>query len=176
VPTEPHHESSWAKASWALVYYVIIPTCLIETIMWRFPELSREHFYVMLRWVLGVGILIVGVNALRANHAPGTLARLGLDSAYVAGTIGWLLGILGGDTVLDQSWQGHPFSIDIGRLFAVVASLASLNLVYYIMRFRSARPTGERARAMGLEGAPAPGPVTIEQLEQLERPDQLQVP
>ena len=158
-------ESSWAKASWSVVYYVVIPTCLIEVVMWRFPELSREHFYSMLRWVLGVGVLIVGVNALRANYVPGTWTRLGLDAAYVAGTIGWLLGILGGDTVLDQSWQGHPFSIDIGRLFAVVASLASLNLVYYVMRFRQGRPARGRAQAVGLEGAPAPGPVTIEQLE-----------
>jgi len=166
MPAEPWRESSWAKASWALVYYLVIPTCLIEAIMWRFPELSREHFYVMLRWVLGIGVLIVGINALRADHLPGTWPRLGLDAAYVACTIGWLLGVLGGDTALDQSWQGHPFTIDIGRLFAIVASLASLNLVYYIMGFRAARRTGGRVRAAGLEGAPAPGPVTIEQLDE----------
>jgi len=166
MPRGARLESSWAKASWALVYYVVIPTCLIETIMWRFPELSREHFYVMLRWVLGVGIVIVGVSALRADHPMGSWTRLGLDTAYVVGAIGWLLGILGGDTVLDQSWQGHPFSIDIGRLFAVVASLASLNLVYYVMGFRRARLAGGRVRAVGLEGAPAPGPVTIEQLDE----------
>ena len=165
MPHEGALESSWVKVSWSVVYYIVIPTCLIEVVMWRFPELSREHFYVMLRWVLGVGILIAGVNALRADHAQGTWARLTLDAAYVVGAIGWLLGILGGDTVLDQTWQGHPFSIDIGRLFAVVASLASLNLVYYVMRFRSARSTGGRARAEGLEGAPAPGPVTIEAVE-----------
>jgi len=170
MPNEPRRESSWAKASWALVYYIIIPTCLIETIMWRFPELSREHFYSMLRWVLGVGVLLVGVSALRADHATGTWARLGLDAAYVAGTIGWLLGVLGGDTVLDQSWQGHPFSIDIGRLFAVVASLASLNLVYYVMSFQRANLAGGGVQAAGLEGATAPGPVTIEQLDEPTAP------
>jgi hypothetical protein len=132
-------ESSWAKATWALVYYVVFPSSLITIIGWRYPELSGAHLQENLRWVLLVGTLIVGVSALRADHPVGTRARFALDSAYVGLAIVWLLGVLGGDTVLDQSWQGHPFSIDISRLFVIVAALASLNWLVYALQFEQAR-------------------------------------
>lgn len=107
--------------------------------MWRFPELDREHFASMMRWVLIVGTVLVGLSALRGIHGTGTVARLVLDVAYVTTTIGWLLGLLGGGTVLHQAWNGYQFSIDIRGLFILVAALASLNLVYYGLRFAQER-------------------------------------
>jgi len=154
-------ESSWAKAVWALAYYVIIPTVIVTTIKWRYPELSQEHLDATLRWVLASGMVIVGVSAMRAEFERGKRARLALDSAYVLLAIVWLLGVLGGDTVLDQSWQGHPFTIDITRLFVVVASLASLNLLHYALEHRAARAD----RARGPAVAPGGSPVLIETVE-----------
>ncbi len=154
-------ESSWAKASWALAYYVLIPTVIVTTIKWRYPELSGEHLDATLRWVLAAGMVIVGVSAVRAEFEQGTRMRLWLDLAYVLLAIAWLLGVLGGDTVLEQSWQGHPFSIDITRLFAVVASLASLNMLHYALEYRSGRAV--EGDAPGAEMRQ--GPVTIEPVE-----------
>jgi hypothetical protein len=149
------HESSWAKAGWALAYYVVIPTIIVTTIKWRYPELEQGHLDATLRWVLASGMVIVGVSALRADFERGSRVRLALDASYVLLAIAWLLGVLGGDTVLEQSWQGHPFTIDITRLFVVVASLASLNLLHYALEYRAAR---ERAGAE----SPARAPVVIE--------------
>ena len=148
---EERPESSWANATWALLYYVVIPSVLLNVIMWRFPELSREQFTQMLRWVLILGTILVGVNALRAEHAVGTRARLVLDSTYVVLTIGWLLGLLGGGTILRQSWNGYDFIIDITGLFIIIAALASLNLVYYALCFAK-----ERGLLSGGGGEPSP--------------------
>ncbi len=155
-------------ATWALLYYVVIPSVLLTVIMWRFPELSREQFTEMLRWVLILGTVLVGVSALRAEYVTGTWARLGLDSAYVVLAIGWLLGILGGGTVLQQSWNGYEF-------FTIVAALASLNLVYFTLRFAQARGLlgggGETSPDAEDEPGPVPAPsgepdaVTIEYVE-----------
>ena len=136
---EERPESSWAKATWALLYYIVVPTALITAIMWRYPELDRVHFAEMLRWVLILGTALVGLNALRAEHETGTVTRLALDISFVALSIGWLLGVLGGGTVLHQTWNEYSFSIDIKGLFILVAALASLNLVYYGLRFAQKR-------------------------------------
>jgi hypothetical protein len=131
--------STWSRATMTLLYYVVVPVGLMTIIMWRYPELDRAPFMEMLRWVLIVGIALVGVNALRADHLHGSVTRLVLDVAFVALTVGWLLGVLGGGTILEQSWNGYDFSIDISGLFLIVAALASLNLVYYILRFGQER-------------------------------------
>ena len=153
--SEGVRESSWAKAGWALAYYVVVPTIIVTSIKWRYPELEQGHLDATLRWVLASGMVIVGVSALRAEFDLGSRARLALDASFVLLAIAWLLGVLGGGTVLEQSWQGHPFTIDITRLFVIVASLASLNLLHYALEYRTAR-----ARA----GAVPPDrvPVTIE--------------
>ena len=154
-------ESTWARATWTMLYYIVIPTALITIIMWRYPELDSEHFLEMLRWVLIIGVALVGVNALRADNPHGSWLRLGLDGAFVALTIAWLLGVLGGGTVLEQSWNGYEFSVDIGKLFIIIASLASLNMIYYGLRFAQ-----ERGYISKGEGSPViaaePGVVTIE--------------
>ncbi len=157
-------ESSWAMATWALLYYIVIPSALLTAIMWRFPELSREQFMEMLRWVLILGTVLVGVNALRGEHPTGTVPRLALDLSYVTLAIGWLLGVLGGGTVLEQSWNGYEFLIDIRGLFTIVAALASLNLVYYSLRFAQERGLLRRG---GDDPSPdaEPGVVTIEYVD-----------
>lgn len=154
-------ESTWARATWTMLYYIVVPTTLLTVIMWRYPELDREHFMEMLRWVLIIGVALVGVNAMRADQKYGSWTRLVLDVAFVSLTIAWLLGVLGGGTVLEQSWNGYHFYIDIGNLFTIVAALASLNLLYYALRFAQERgylPKG------GGEPTPdaEPGVVTIE--------------
>jgi hypothetical protein len=154
-------ESTWSRATWTLLYYIVIPSALMTVIMWRFPELDPTQFMEMLRWVLIVGIALVGVNAMRADHLYGTWRRLVLDIAFVSLTIGWLLGILGGGTALEQSWNGYEFTIDIGGLFIIVAALASLNLVYYVLRFGQER--GLISKGGDVPSAePEPGAVTIE--------------
>jgi hypothetical protein len=157
-------ESSWANATWALLYYVVLPSVILTIIMWRYPELSSEHFMEMLRWVLILGTILVGVSALRAEFETGTYPRLVLDSAYVVFAIVWLLGVLGGGTVLEQSWNGYVFFIDVRGLFTIVAALASLNLVYYALRF------GQERGLLGRGGDdpspdPEPGGVTIEYVD-----------
>jgi hypothetical protein len=122
-----------------MLYYIVIPTALITIIMWRYPELDRQYFMEMLRWVLIIGVALVGINALRADSEHGTWTRLALDGGFVILTIAWLLGVMGGGTVLQQSWNGYDFTIDIGKLFIIVAALASLNMVYYTLRFAENR-------------------------------------
>jgi hypothetical protein len=137
--------STWARATWTMLYYIVIPTALISIIMWRYPELDPQYFMEMLRWVLIIGVALVGLNALRADSKHGTWTRLALDGGFVILTIAWLLGVMGGGTVLEQSWNGYDFTIDIGKLFIIVAALASLNMVYYTLRFAQMRgliPTG----------------------------------
>ncbi len=151
-------ESSWARATWPLVYYIIVPVAIITVIMWRFPELDSARFAEMLRWVLVIGVFLVGVAALRADYEVGTRPRLVLDVTYVALAIAWILGVLGGGTVLEQSWQGHVFFVDIERLFIIVAFLASLNVVYYALQFAQARGL----IGTGAEDEPERHPVTIE--------------
>jgi len=131
--------STWARATWTMLYYIVIPTALITIIMWRYPELDRQYFMEMLRWVLIIGVALVGINALRADSRYGTWTRLALDSGFVLLTIAWLLGVMGGGVVLEQSWNGYDFTIDIGKLFIIVAALASLNMVYYTLRFAEMR-------------------------------------
>ncbi len=160
-------ESTWSRATWTLLYYVVIPTALMTAIMWRYPELDRTHFMEMLRWVMVLGVALVGVNALRADARYGTFRRLGLDVAFVVLTIGWLLGVLGGGTALEQSWNGYAFTIDITGLFIIVATLASLNLVYYFLRFGQERGSIPKGGDEPLVDANAePGAVTIEYVDE----------
>jgi len=154
-------ESTWARATWTLLYYIVVPTALMIAIMWRYPELDRDHFMGMLRWVLVAGVALVAVNALRADHLYGTWTRLSLDVAFVSLTIGWLLGILGGGTALDQSWNGYEFTIDIAGLFTIIAALASLNLVYYTLRFAQERGYLPKGADVPIS-LPEAGAVTIE--------------
>ncbi len=156
--------STWARATWTMLYYIVIPTALISIIMWRYPELDRQYFMEMLRWVLIIGVALVGINALRADSRYGTWTRMALDGGFVILTIAWLLGVMGGGTVLQQSWNGYDFTIDIGKLFIIVAALASLNMVYYSLRFAQMRgliPTGGDGPVPDAE----PGFVTIEYAE-----------
>jgi hypothetical protein len=166
-PRDRGDPSTWSRATWTLLYYVVIPTALITAIMWRYPELDRTHFMEMLRWVMIVGVALVGVNALRADAKYGTFTRLALDAAFVALTIGWLLGILGGGTALEQSWNGYHFIVDITGIFIIVAALASLNLVYYFLRFAQERGYITKG---GDEPLPdpvvEPGAVTIEYVDE----------
>jgi hypothetical protein len=148
-----------------MLYYVVIPTGLMTVIMWRFPELDRAHFMEMLRWVMIIGVALVGVNALRADARYGSLWRLFLDVAFVGLTIGWLLGVLGGGTALEQSWNGYEFTIDIGGLFIIVAALASLNLIYYVLRFGQERGYIPKGGDEPL-AEPEPGAVTIEYVDE----------
>lgn len=168
-PRKRGDESTWSRATWTLLYYVVVPTALMMVIMWRFPELDRTHFLEMLRWVMIIGIALVGVNALRADARYGTPWRLALDVAFVALTIGWLLGVLGGGTALEQSWNGYAFTVDISGLFMIVVALASLNLVYYLLRFGQERGLvpggGDGPLADAAAGAVGPGPVTIEYVD-----------
>ena len=90
----------------------------------------------------------------------GSAPRLVLDLSYVAVTIGWLLGILGGGTVLEQSWKGYEFLVDIKGLFVIIAALASLNMVYYGLRFAEARGI-----LPGSDEEVSEGHVTIEYVE-----------
>lgn len=162
-PRTSGDESTWSRATWTLLYYVVIPTALMTAIMWRYPELDRTQFMEMLRWVLILGVALVTVNALRADARYGTFWRLGLDVTFVGLTIGWLLGLLGGGTALEQSWNGYAFTIDITGLFMVVATLASLNLVYYLLRFGQERgliPKG--GGGPPADQVPVQEPVTIE--------------
>jgi len=131
--------STWARATWTMLYYIVIPTALITMIMWRYPELDRQYFMEMLRWVLIIGVALVGINALRADNKYGTWTRLTLDGGFVLLTIAWLLGVMGGGTIMEQNWNGYDFTINIGRLFIIVATLASLNMVYYTLRFAQKR-------------------------------------
>ena len=160
-PRDSGDESTWSRATWTLLYYVVIPTALMTAIMWRFPELDRTYFMEMLRWVMIVGIALVGVNALRADSTYGSWTRLVLDVAFVSLTIGWLLGVMGGGTALEQSWNGYEFTIDITGLFIIVATLASLNLVYYVLRFGQERGYIPKGGDEPL-AEPEPGAVTIE--------------
>ena len=156
--------STWARATWTMLYYIVIPTALITIIMWRYPELDRQYFMEMLRWVLIIGVALVGLNALRADSEHGTWTRLALDGGFVLLTIAWLLGVMGGGTVMKQSWNGYDFTIDIGNLFIIVAALASLNMVYYTLSFAEKRgflPPGGDDPAPEAE----PGFVTIEYAE-----------
>ncbi len=160
-------ESTWSRATWTMLYYVVIPTALMTVIMWRYPELDRTHFMEMLRWVLILGVALVGVNALRADARYGTLWRLLLDAAFVGLTIGWLLGVLGGGTALEQSWNDYAFTIDITGLFIIVATLASLNMVYYFLRFGQERgfiPKGDEEPLA--DATVEPGAVTIEYIDE----------
>ena len=156
--------STWASATWTMLYYIVIPTALISIIMWRYPELDRQYFMEMLRWVLIIGVALVGINALRADSRYGTWTRMALDGGFVILTIAWLLGVMGGGTVLQQSWNGYDFTIDIGKLFIIVAALASLNMVYYTLRFAENRGL---IRTGGDDPVPdaEPGFVTIEYAE-----------
>ena len=86
--------STWARATWTMLYYIVIPTALITIIMWRYPELDRQYFMEMLRWVLIIGVALVGINALRADSKYGTWTRLALDGGFVLLTIAWLLGVM----------------------------------------------------------------------------------
>lgn len=166
-PRTSGDESTWSRATWTLLYYVVIPTALMTAIMWRYPELDRSHFMEMLRWVMILGIALVGVNALRADARYGTLWRLVLDFAFVGLTIGWLLGVLGGGTALEQSWNGYAFTIDITGLFIIVAALASLNLVYYFLRFGQERGLIANGGDEPMADVTAePGAVTIEYVDE----------
>ncbi len=156
--------STWARATWTMLYYIVIPTALITIIMWRYPELDRQYFMEMLRWVLIIGVALVGINALRADSEHGTWTRLALDGGFVILTIAWLLGVMGGGTVLQQSWNGYDFTIDIGKLFIIVAALASLNMVYYTLRFAENRGLIQMGGDDPIPDA-EPGFVTIEYAE-----------
>lgn len=119
----------------ALLLYVVIPVAAFNIILVQYPGLDPERFRRATLFIVPLGLLLTFVTLAQERHSKGTRARLCLDAAYVALSLLWLIGLLGGTTVLRQVYKGHVFYVDITPLALLAAAVTALNMAHDVFEY-----------------------------------------
>lgn len=119
----------------SVLMYFIIPLISIYLIMHQYPLLGKERFYRMIEWIVPLGAGLFCVTLVQERNEKGTKLRLGLDGLFVGLTMAWLFGFLGGRTVVQNSYDGWNFSVDVWPIVAIALSGTSLNFVHDVLEY-----------------------------------------
>jgi hypothetical protein len=119
----------------SVVMYLLIPLVSIYLIMHQYPLLAKERFFRMIEWIVPLGAGLFCVTLVQERYKKGTKARLALDAVFVGLTMAWLFGFLGGRTVVENTYGGWRFAVDVGPVVAIALFGTSLNFVHDILEF-----------------------------------------
>ena len=119
----------------SVLMYLLIPLISIYLIMHQYPLLAKERFYRMMEWIVPLGAGLFCVTLIQERYEKGTRIRLYLDALFVGLTMAWLFGFLGGRTVVENTYGGWRFSVDVWPVVAIALFGTSLNFVHDILEY-----------------------------------------
>jgi len=119
----------------SVVMYLLIPLVSIYLLMLQYPLLAKERFYRMIEWIVPLGAALFCVTLVQERYVKGTKIRLALDAVFVALTMAWLFGFLGGRTVVENTYGGWKFAVDVGPVVAIALFGTSLNFVHDMLEY-----------------------------------------
>ena len=124
------------KACFALLFYMIIPSIAIIFILKSYPELSKERFYNMIKWILPTAIAIVTLAQCSLFFKKGQIKHYLLNIAFVVATLFWIYGLLGGNVIITNQWNEFNFQIHMTKYVTIIATVAIINIVYYTLEWQ----------------------------------------
>jgi hypothetical protein len=119
----------------SVLMYLLIPLISIYCIMLQYPLLAKERFYRMIEWIVPLGAGLFCVTLVQERYEKGTKARLVLDALFVGLTMAWLFGFLGGKTVVENTYGGWRFAVDVWPVVAIALFGTSLNFVHDTLEY-----------------------------------------
>jgi uncharacterized membrane protein (DUF485 family) len=119
----------------SVLLYLIIPLVSIFLIMHQYPLLGKERFYRMVLWIVPFGSAMFCVTLVQERHPKGTKTRLALDALFVGLAMGWLFGFLGGRTVVENTYAGWRFSVDVAPVVAIGLVGTGLNFIHDVLEY-----------------------------------------
>lgn len=125
------------KPMFSVMMYIVIPLVAIYLIMHQYPLLAKERFYRMIQWIMPIGMVLFALSLIQERFKKGTLSRLGLDGMFVGLTMFWLFGFLGGQTVIQSSYAGWGFSVDVTPIVIIVLFGTSLNIIRDFLEYQA---------------------------------------
>lgn len=125
------------KALFALVFYFIIPIIAITSMMFSYPELSRDRLIGILQRTLPIGIMLILISQFGVRYEKGTWQRFVLSEAYVLLVLLWLFALLGGQPVIHQTWKEYNFSLHIWNYLILILFVTSINIIYYAVEYQA---------------------------------------
>ncbi len=128
-----------SKAVFALVFYLILPTIALSIIILTYPELSRERLIGILQRIVPVGVILILVSQFQVRYEKGSKGRFILNEVYVVLVVVWLFALLGGEPVINQTWEEYRFSLHIINYIVLILLVTSVNVLYYAMEFQAYR-------------------------------------
>jgi hypothetical protein len=75
------------------------------------------------------------VTLVQERYEKGNKVRLALDALFVGLTMAWLFGFLGGRTVVENTYGGWKFAVDVGPVVAIALFGTSLNFVHDMLEY-----------------------------------------
>lgn len=129
----------------SVLMYLIIPLMSIYLIMHQYPLLGKERFYRMIEWIVPLGAGLFCITLVQERFEKGTKVRLGLDAIFVGMTMGWLFGFLGGRTIVQNSYDGWGFSVDVWPIVAIALSGTSMNFVHDLLEYLAHKEQAKNA-------------------------------
>jgi len=124
------------KACFALLFYLLIPSCAVILILQSYPELSKDRFFTIIHWIVPTSIVIVTLAQSSLFFPKGTVKRLLINLGFVAATMVWVYGLLGGGVVITNQWNEYLFSIHMIKYVFLIIAVAGLNTLYYLLEWR----------------------------------------
>lgn len=124
------------KACFALLFYMIIPSIAIILILKSYPELSKDRFYNMIKWILPTAVAIVTLAQLSLFFKKGEIKHYLLNIGFVVATLFWIYGLLGGNVIIQNQWNEFNFSIHMTKYVIIIVTVAIINILYYTLEWR----------------------------------------
>jgi len=124
----------------SVLMYLLIPLVSIYLIMHQYPLLAKERFYRMIEWIVPLGAGLFCVTLVQERFEKGTKVRLGLDAFFVGLNMAWLFGFLGGRTVVENTYGGWKFAVDVWPVVAIALFGTSLNFVHDMLEYMAHNP------------------------------------
>ena len=124
------------KACLALLFYLIIPSFAIITIIGSYPELPKDRFFNMIRWILPTSIVLVFLAQCNLFSKKGKFGYYVCNIGFVITTMIWVYGILGGSLIITTQWNEFNFSINMYKYVILIVTVACINILYYTLEWR----------------------------------------
>jgi len=124
------------KACFSLLFYIIIPSIAIILIMSSYPELSKDRFYNIIKWILPTGIAIVILAQSSLFFEKGDFKHYLINISFVIATMVWVYGLLGGGLIITNQWNEFQFKIHMTKYVFLILFVATINIIYYTLEWK----------------------------------------
>jgi len=125
-----------SKACLALLFYLIIPSFAIITIISSYPELPKDRFFNMIKWIMPTSLILVFLAQCNLFSKKGKFGYYICNIGFVITTMIWVYGILGGSLIITTQWNEFNFSINMYKYAILIVAVACINILYYTLEWR----------------------------------------